>query len=414
MRKIYTGIDIGSNSIKIVVSEFFNNKFHVLASTSVKSHGVHRGIITDVDKVSVSLKEALKKIESTIGLKIEEAVLTIPSNNRKLSVVSGNVDIGSDVVTGTDISNVLNNSVIDMVDIDYELITVIPIMFSVDEDTNITDPKGITGEKLGVKAVMVTVPKENITNILKTCKICKIEIKDIVFKSIGDYYEARGKDTDKELGAIINVGYETIDISIFNKGIIIKNDIINLGSKNIDKDISYMYGIDLNIAEDLKENFSVCSRKYADVNDIIDIKINEEEKISINQYELSEVVEARVTELLKLAKNSINNLTNRKISYIIVTGGITELMGFGYLVENVLGINASTLNITSVGIRGNKYSSAIGIIKYFYEKLKLRGIDYTMFDESKTNLSLMSNKKNLLNVNNDTIVSKIFGYFTNN
>ena len=89
-------------------------------------------------------------------------------------------------------------------------------------------------------------------------------------------------------------------------------------------------------------------------------------------------------------------------------------MGFGYLVENVLGINASTLNITSVGIRGNKYSSAIGIIKYFYEKLKLRGIDYTMFDESKTNLSLMSNKKNLLNMNNDTIVSKIFGYFTNN
>ncbi len=414
MRKIYTGIDIGSNSIKIVVSELFNNKFHVLASTSVKSYGVHRGIITDVDKVSSSLKEALKKIESTIGLKIDEAILTVPSNNRKLSVVSGNIDIGPDAITGIDIYNVLSNSVIDMVDVDYELITTIPIVFSVDEDTNIIDPKGRVGEKLGVKAVMVTVPKENLINILKTCKICGIEIKDIIFKSIGDYYEAKGKDTDKEVGAIINVGYETIDISIFNKGIIIKNDIINLGSKNIDKDISYVYGIDLNTAEDLKENFSVCSRKYADINDIIDIKINEEEKISINQYELSEIVEARVTELLKLAKNSINNLTNRKISYIIVTGGITELMGFGYLVENVLGINASTLNITSVGIRGNKYSSAIGIIKYFYEKLKLRGIDYTMFDESKTNLSLMSNKKNLLNMNNDTIVSKIFGYFTNN
>ena len=414
MRKIYTGIDIGSDSIKIVVSEIFNNKFHVLASACVKSNGVHRGLITDVDKVTACLKTGINKIESTIGLKIEEAILTVPSNNRKLSVVSGNIEIDADIVTGTDISNVLSSSVIDKIDEDYELITTIPIMFSLDDESNILDPKGMTGKYLGVKAVMVTVPKENLINVLKVCKLCGIQIKDFIFKTIGDYYEAKGKDTEKELGAVINVGYETIDVSIFNKGIIIKNDIINLGSKNIDKDISYMYGIDLETARDLKENFSVCSRKYADINDIIDVKINTEEKININQYELSEVVEARVTELLKLAKKSINNLTNRKISYIIVTGGITELMGFGYLVENVLGINASTLNITTVGIRGNKYSSAIGIIKYFYEKLKLRNIDYTMFDESKMNFALMSNKNNLLNINNDTIVSKIFGYFTNN
>ena len=47
MRRIYTGIDIGSDSIKIVVSEVFNKKFHVLASTSVKSKGVRRGLIIE-------------------------------------------------------------------------------------------------------------------------------------------------------------------------------------------------------------------------------------------------------------------------------------------------------------------------------------------------------------------------------
>ncbi|MDD6879528.1 MAG: cell division FtsA domain-containing protein, partial [bacterium] len=123
--------------------------------------------------------------------------------------------------------------------------------------------------------------------------------------------------------------------------------------------------------------------------------------------------ESRVTELLKLAKKSINSLTNRKISYIIVTGGITELTGFGYVVENVLGMTASTLNITTIGIRNNKYSTAIVIIKYFYENLKLIGIEYSMFDEYEVNKSL-NDKKNSLNINNETIVSKIFGYFTNN
>ena len=221
------------------------------------------------------------------------------------------------------------------------------------------------------------------------------------------------EDTDREIGAIVNIGSDIIDVAIFNKGIIIKSDIINLGSKNIDKDISYVYGVGLDVAKDLKDNFSVCSRKYADSNDVIDINLTQTETIKINQYELSEVVEARVTELLKLAKKSINNLTNRKISYIIVTGSITELTGFSYVVENILGINSSTLNITTLGIRNNKYSSAIGSIKYYYDKLKLRDINLTMFTEEKLD-NLMNNKKNMLTANNDTFVSKIFDYFTGN
>lgn len=414
MRKIYTGIDIGSNSIKIVVSEVFNNKFQVLASTSVKSSGVRRGLIIDCEKVATSIKNAIKDIESTIGLKIREAIVTVASNDRKLSVVSGSCNILDSEVTGTDIVNCLSDAIVDKVSDGYELITTIPITFSVDDSQNIIDPKGKVGNELGVKAVMVTVPRESLFTVLEVCSLCNIEAKDVIFKTIGDYYEARGRDTEKELGAIVNIGEETIDVSIFNKGIIIKNDIINLGSKNIDKDISYIYGIDFETSRDLKENFSVCSRKYADSNDVVDIKINDNDIVTINQYELSEIVEARVSELLKLAKKSINNLTNRKISYIIVTGGITELTGFGYVVENVLGITASTLNITTLGIRSNKYSTAMGIIKYFHEKLKLRDINYSMFEDSELDEALMNNKKNLLNINNDTIVSKIFDYFTNN
>lgn len=413
MRKIYTGIDIGSDSIKVVVSEIFNNKFHVLASTSVPNNGTRKGIIVDKPSVVASLKKAISEIESTIGLRIEEAVVTVPSNDRKLSVAEGSCDILGGIVTGEDVVNCLSSAIVDKIDDDYELVTTIPIAFSIDNNVNIIDPKGKRGEKLGVKAVIVTIPRENLFSVLEVCKHCGIEAKDVTFKTIGDYYEARGRDTEKELGAIINIGSETTSISIFNKGIIIKDDIINLGSKNIDKDISYIYGVDIETSRELKENFSVCSRKYADSNDIIDLKVSDE-SVRINQYELSEIVEARVSELLKLAKKSINNLTNRKISYIIVTGGITELTGFGYVVENVLGITASTLNITTLGIRSNKYSTAMGIIKYFHEKLKLRDINYSMFDESKLDDMMMDNKKNLLNVNNDTIVGKIFDYFTNN
>lgn len=414
MRKIYTAIDIGSDSIKIVVSEFFNKKFHILASSCVPSKGVKRGLIVDKEAVSSAIKKATSEIENTIGIRISEALVTVSSNNRKLSVTSGNIEISGEKVTGEDVVNVLSSSVIDKIEDGYELVTAIPIVFSVDDNENISDPKGRVGTKLGVKSVLVTIPKENLFSVLEVCNLSGIEAKDVIFTTIGDYYEARGSDTEREVGAVVDIGSDTINVSIFNKGIIIKDDIINLGSRNIDKDISYVYGVDISTARELKENFAVCSRKYADSNDIIEIKLNEDDVIKINQYEISEVVESRVSELLKLAKKSINNLTNRKISYIIVTGGLSELTGFGYVVENVLGINASTLNVTTVGIRNNKYSASMGAIKYFHEKLRLRGIEYSMFNESSLDDTGMFNKKNLLNINNGTFIGKIFGYFTNN
>ena len=64
-------------------------------------------------------------------------------------------------------------------------------------------------------------------------------------------------------------------------------------------------------------------------------KILSDRNISINQLEISEIVEARLREILKLSKKQINLLTNKEIRYIIVTGGITEIAGFQYLVENV-------------------------------------------------------------------------------
>lgn len=415
MRDIYTGIDIGSDSVKIVVSEFLDNRFNILASTNVRSAGIKKGLVVDKDLAINSLKLAIKEIEPSIGTKIDKAIITVPSNNRRFSVVSGTTKVKSEdgIITGEDISLAIEDAVTEKLVNKESLVTIIPITFSVDDKEGIVDPRGIVGEYLEVKAVLAAVPRATIVPFLEVFDECGIEVMDITFGSIGDYFEARNSDTDKSLGAIINVGSDTINVSIFNKGIIIKEANIDLGSKNIDKDISYIYGVDLTTSRTLKENFAVCSRRYADVNDVLEIETKNGDRVIINQYEISEIVESRVVELLKLAKKEINNLTKRKISYIIVTGGISELTGFSYVVENTLGINASTLNITTIGIRNNKYSSVSGIIKYYHEKLKFRDKSSKMFNEEQIE-EILNNKKNIKKTTNDTIVSKVFGYFIGN
>ena len=141
-----------------------------------------------------------------------------------------------------------------------------------------------------------------------------------------------------------------------------------------------------------------------DKNDTLKQALENNKKI-INKLELSKVIEARVKEILKLSLDEIKNLTNREIRYIIVTGGLTELSGFSELVEQEFGFVAKVLTMTTLGIRHNQYSSSYGIIKYFDDKLELRGKHYNMIskDDGESLLTMDSSisKENMLN--------KVFG-----
>ena len=415
MRKVYTAVDLGSNSIKVVVVEAIDDVFYCLASASVPSHGIKKGWVVDTDLAANALKEALKQVEDRLGLPINQVLVAIPSYQRSFMIAEGKVNIEGEegVVDYDDIIRSLQDANVGKIEEGKRLVTTIPISFTVDDREGIAHPYGEKGETLAVKAIVTTVPKENVDNVLAVLQKCDVKAIDIALPELGDYYEAKNKAYDSQVGAVVNIGYDTLRIGIFNKGIQIKNEIVKAGSRYIDKDIKYAFGVDKATAIYLKENFAVSNKRYADVNDTIEVLNVKGEKITINQLEISEIVEARITELLRLAKKQIKDLTNREISYIIITGGISELAGFQYVIDNVLGKDATTLSIMSMGLRNNKFSSATGICKYFHEKLTFRGRQYSMLTDPAS--SVLSSKKSKDAItSSDTIISKVFGYFFDN
>ena len=126
--------------------------------------------------------------------------------------------------------------------------------------------------------------------------------------------------------------------------------------------------------------------------------------------EISQVVEARLKEMLKNVKNEINNLTNREISYIIITGGITNISGFPYLLDDEFPYEKVICNMTVLGARSNIYSTSFGLIKYFDNKMKFRDINFTMFSDEK--IDELTAKKNIVS-NHENILKKIDAYLKN-
>ena len=412
MSEVYAGIDLGTNNIKIVVLEKIRNKFHVLASVSSPAKGIHNGQIIDIKTAVGTVREAVKKASDMLGFKITKVMAVIPPTGCIMDIVLGSIEVmDSSEITGEDVCNVLNDALIGQIKEEYELVTAIPIGFTVDDKENIKDPKGMKGKLLETKLVITTVPKEPLYRILEVLKLSGLETIDVAFTSTGDYYSVRTSRLQTEVGAIINIGELSTNVSVFNKGIQIKNALLPIGSKNVDKDISYIFKIKESDSRKLKETFAVSLQSYADSNDIYEIRFAGDEKKEISQVGVSKVVEARIREILNLAKNEIKNLTNREIRYIIVTGGLSELAGFQYIVDEIFGIQAKVCNINTMGIRHNKYSSVYGGIQYFDDKMALRGKTCSMMSNRDVQVMISPEEKT---VNNDNIISKVFGHFFDN
>ena len=394
---IYTSIDLGSNSIKIVVALKNNDKFYVLASTNVKSKGIKKGYIKDKELLIASLKEAIDNVNKYLDIPIKDVLLNFPLQDASSTIESSEINVNG-IVTGNHIKEVINKAVRENIPNNLEVVYLEPIVFELDSGVQVIDPKGQNTNTLEVRCAVATVEKEMLYEYLEVLHEVGLEVIDVNYSVIGDYFESKNHDTDTKLGVLVNIGYGKTEIAIFNKGIFLRGTTILIGSSKIDKDISYVYKIDRKYATSLKENFAVASSKYADSNDISEVINLSGQEIKINQLEISQVVEARLMEIIKNVKNEVNNLTNREIGYIIVTGGITNLVGFPYLLDREFDCDKVITNMLTLGVRSNIYSASLGFIKYYDSKMKFRNIKYTMLSDEQIK-KLTSKKKEVSSEN---------------
>lgn len=413
MRKIIASLDIGSHTIKLVVGEIVKNKLNILACVDTPARGIKKGFIVNPESAIEALADVFKKGEEQMGLPIKKVIVSVPSNGIDCFLSEGYTSVTNPerVITSNDLVRSLQAAVYNKVLDNQELVTILPTKFLVN-DTVVTDlPLGMKAEKLKVKAVVVTIPKKNVTPIIRCLERIGVNVVDVTIGALGDYYEFKDNKNSSEVGAVINIGASKTTVSIFNKGIITASEIIDIGGDNIDYDLGYVYKINRKDSLYIKENIALADKNMAQASESVIVEDKNGDKIKINQYSASEIVMSRLEEILNLAKKQINLLTKKQISYIIITGGVTETTEFKDIV-NYIFKDATVGNVLEIGARCNKYATSVGLIKYYDSRLRLRNRDFSIFNiEEQENLSGIHKK---VNINDNSILGKLFGYFFDN
>ena len=411
MRKIYTSIDIGSDTFKFLVGEAIEDKINVLAATSVKSKGIRKGLIVDPNLTVNTIREGIKSLSGELGFEIKKVIANIPDYNVRFMYVTGKTNVDG-IVETNHINSVIKDSVYNKLAKDYELVTVIPLSFITDGAEITNSPIGIECKVLEIKGIMIYVPKKNIYSVTSVLSAAGLEVIDITISGLADYYQVRNKKTDSHLGAIINIGHETTNVSIINKSKIMNTETIQLGGINIENDIAYVFGTNIIDARKIKEKFALCNKRFTNLNDTYELTNNVGDTIKLNQLEVTEVVQSRMAEILKLARKQITLLTKKDIDYIIITGGLTEIKSFKNLVYEILGKDVIIYLMDVIGIRDNKYTTSVGMIKGFINKMTIRGKnEYSMITNEESNIMITPDNKNK---KDKMVVSKIFKGFIKN
>ncbi len=414
MRKIIAGLDVGSENIKLIVAESIKGRIHVLGVSCVSSLGIKRGFVVDPNALLSKLQEVFSKCEDMLGLKVSKVVISVPSDDTSFMMMEGSTSIHNDehIISQNDVIRAMQASTYNQIEENQEIVFLEPVSFVIDDERTVKNPIGQEGIKLTVKSLLATVPRKNIYAIVKCLERLGITVVDYTLGAIGDYKEAEKPMMREVAGAIINIGYQTTTVAIFHKGLLTNISILNVGAINVEHDLSYMFGLQKSDAKVVKRTLASAHKRGVSASVHKDFTTKEGKTVTISEYEASEVASSRLEEILKLAKKEINLLTKKEIHYIMITGGVSEMANFSLLVEEIFGHQAKIINIRELGVRSNIYSTALGLIKYYDEKTRTQGVDFSIFNDEE--IEELSNVNKRINFGENSILGKLFGYFFDN
>lgn len=328
--KIVVGLDIGSTKICALVGRKDKyGKLEILGMGKAESHGVIRGVVTNIDKTVNAIVEAIEEAEKQSGIDIRVVNVGIAGQHIKSITQRGSINRDSDdEITLEDVNRLTNDMNRTVTPPGSEIIHVMPQDYTVDFETGIKEPIGMSGVRLEADFNIITAQTSAIKNIDRCVKRSGLEIENLILEPIASSMSVL-TDEEKEAGIVlIDIGGGTTDVAVFYENIIRHTAVIPFGGHSITQDIKEGCKIMEHQAERLKVKFGKAIANKTNENEYVSIpglRNRPAKEISIKN--LAYIIEARMQEIIELVHNELikSGYVNKLIGGIVITGGGSQL-----------------------------------------------------------------------------------------
>ncbi|MGA3600390.1 cell division protein FtsA [Lysinibacillus agricola] len=367
---LYISLDIGSSSVKVLIGEMGDGQLHVIGVGNVKSNGVRKGAIVDIDATVQSIRKAIEQAERMTGYQINEVVLGVPANQTMLQLVKGVVAVNSEnrEITDDDLDRVVESAQVMSIPPERELVNIIPRQFIVDNLDEIKDPRGMIGIRLEMDATMITTSKTLLHNVLRCVERAGLSIREIYLQPLAAGFFALTEDEKNQGTAFVDLGGGSTTITVFEEGLLTHTGVIPIGGDHITKDISIVLKTPTEQAEQIKHQFGHAFYDDASDDELFEVPVvGTDSTDQYSQRYISEIIGARLEELFELVIDELARLGVRDLpGGVVLTGGVAKLEGIAQLARQILQTRVRIYTPDYIGVREPSFTTAVGLIRYAY------------------------------------------------
>ncbi len=347
---IIAGLDIGSTSIRIVVGQQIDggedSKLQIIGAVETPAQGINRGTVSSIEDATSTISACLEKAERLVGVPISSVWVSINDPHTKCERSKGVVAVGKSdgEITEDDIERAVEAARALSVPPNYEIVHVLPIRYSVDNQEDVKYPIGMTGVRLEVETIIIQAMSAHIKNLTKAIYRTGLDIEDLILSPLAAS-EAVLSNKQKELGvSLVNIGASTTSLAVFEEGELLHTAVIPIGSEHITSDIAIGLRCPINLAERIKKEFgsadpSQFSKKdEIDISDIVKEEDVNDEISTISQKYIAEIIEARVEEIFEKVDEEFRKIERSGMlpSGVFLVGGGVNLDGIVEVAKNKL------------------------------------------------------------------------------
>ena len=363
----FTGLDIGTNSIKVLVAELRDGELNVIGVSNAKSKGVKDGIIVDIEAVATAIKSAISQAEEKAGISIKSVNVGLPGNLLQVEPTQGMIPVTSDTkeITDQDVENVVKSALTKSMTPDREVITFIPEEFIVDGFQGIRDPRGMMGVRLEMRGLLYTGPRTILHNLRKTVERSGVQVENIIISPLA-LVRSVLNEGEREFGAtVIDMGAGQTTVATIRNQELQFTNILQEGGDYVTKDISKVLKTSQKLAEGLKLNYGEAYPSLAS-NETFQVEvIGEVEPVEVTESYLAEIISARIKHIFEQIKQELERRHLLDLpGGIVLIGGNAILPGVVELAQEVFGVGVKLYVPNQVGIRNPAFAHVISLSEF--------------------------------------------------
>ena len=365
---MYVGLDIGTTSVKVVVAEYIEGQMNIIGVGNAKSDGLNRGIVVDIDQTVQAIQRAVRQAEEKAGIQIKSVNVGLPANLLEVESCQGMIAVSSESkeITDEDVRNVASAALVRSTPPERQIVAILPQDFTVDGFEGIKDPRGMLGVRMEMFGVVYTGPKTIIHNIRKCVEKAGLGINELVITPLA-LTETILTDGEKDFGTIvIDMGGGQTTTSVIHDKQLKFTHVNQEGGEFITKDISIVLNTSFNNAEALKINYGDAypERTSANEESPVDV-IGKSEPVRVDERYLSEIIEARVEQILRKSKEVLDEIDAFELpGGVVLTGGAASMPGIVDLAQEIFEANVKLYVPNHMGLRNPVFANVISIVEY--------------------------------------------------